>query len=147
LDSNAEKPCQHHEASQGHKHECALGVVSLHRAADGFLQPRVRCPRQDNREENKAYSYNDWWNLRAEDARKHKQWPVPEIQWIADKPNEYHRSAREQHPVRPRLLSRQNHKNRAQRWHYRPHTWKTCNVIQSRHRQEEEQEPGHRQQI
>ena len=63
LDSNAGKSNQHHEASQGHKGGRTLGVVSLHRAADRFLQPRVRCPRQDNRDENKRQSYNGWWNL------------------------------------------------------------------------------------
>ena len=72
---------------------------------------------------------------------------MPEIQWIADKPNEHHRSAREQHLVRPHLLSRQNHKNRAQRWHYRPDTWETCGRVEPGHRQEQEQEPRHRQQV
>src|SRR5215475_10241569 len=51
LNSNAGKSNQHHEASQNHKGGRTLGIVSLRHAPDGLLQPRVRRPREDDRDE------------------------------------------------------------------------------------------------
>ena len=99
---------------RSHRHN-APWCPTAHRSPDGPLDRRVRDPCEQEREDHGPKAKTARGRSTFRDLQKREQRPVPQIQWIADQPDEHDRPRAEQRAIDPRARTRPYHQRGANR--------------------------------